>query len=244
MQSLATAEARCGRIIGQRRACHPAGVTPAPVLHRPRADRGPPQRTAAPDRHQVDLGAKPAAATARCLSAGSLARQRALRPPPPSAAQLLQLPVSGLHTSADPTGTQNSPIWSPAAAERPPRSRRSYRRIRRGGPGKSVALCDRRRTPIRIRVRTAGVEKDLRALHPGPARWPPTNWGTISRTSTTTSPKRSSKPADPNVILLLGIPARSSSCPWCNHARRKGIPQAPGGWHPMPEGKPDRRGSR
>ena len=39
-------------------------------------------------------------------------------------------------------------------------------------------------------------------------------------------------------------PGPSSSCPWCNHARRKGIPQAPGGWHPLPEGKPDRRGSR
>ena len=38
--------------------------------------------------------------------------------------------------------------------------------------------------------------EDLRALHSGPARWPPTNWPTISRTSTTTSPKRSSKPAD------------------------------------------------
>jgi hypothetical protein len=23
-----------------------------------------------------------------------------------------------------------------------------------------------------------------------------------------------------------------------------GIPQAPGGWHPLPEGKPGRRGSR
>jgi len=79
LQSLATAGARYGRITGQRRARHPARVTSgssAPsAASRPRttsADRsaGPP-----PGRS----GAKPAAATARCLSAGSPARQR--RPP-------------------------------------------------------------------------------------------------------------------------------------------------------------------
>jgi hypothetical protein len=104
-----------------------------------------------------------------------------------------------------------------------------------------VALCDRRRTPIRIRVARQGRE-DLR---------PYIETGTLA-----TDELADHQPHGDDYIAQAQLKTRGLKrdpptrdpgpklCPWCNHARRKGIPQAPGGWHPLPEGKPDRRGSR
>ena len=116
LQSLATAEARYGRIAGQHRARHPARVTPAPALHRPQADRGPSQQTAAPDRHRV---LSPPQRQPGASRPGAQPASAALHTPSTKRSAAATSASAGLHTSADPTGTQNSPIWSPAAAKRP-----------------------------------------------------------------------------------------------------------------------------
>jgi hypothetical protein len=61
---------------------------------------------------------------------------------PPGAAQLPHpphLPVSGLHTSADPTGATEFPDLEPCCGRAPTRSRRSYRQG--GSVVQSVGLC-------------------------------------------------------------------------------------------------------
>ena len=95
--SLATARADNASSVSAVR--HPAWGSPAPALHRPRADQGPPQRTAGADSHQVDLSAQPARVGSPVPSGREPSPPAPpFRLPPPGAAQLPHpphLPVSG-----------------------------------------------------------------------------------------------------------------------------------------------------
>jgi len=73
------------------------------------------------------------------------------RLPPPGAAQLphpTHLPVSGLHTSADPTGDTEFPDLEPCCGRAPIRSRRSYRRLLIVSAGRARLWLGRRRLPF------------------------------------------------------------------------------------------------
>jgi hypothetical protein len=119
LQSVATA--RTEHIIGQRGARYPARDTPGssapPAASRPRATSA--DRSAALPPGQSWCSARRGDSPV-LRNRGPSPPAPPFRLPPPDAAHPPHPPVSGLHTSAGPTRTQNSRIWSPAAAERPP----------------------------------------------------------------------------------------------------------------------------
>lgn len=145
LQSLATAEARYGRIAGQHRARHPARVTPAPALHRPQADRGPSQQTAAPDRHRV---LSPPQRQPGASRPGAQPASAALHTPSTKrSAAATSASVRLAHLCRSDRDTE-FPDLEPCCGQAPTRSRRSYRRVWRDG---------RERAAVAKRDRNAGL---------------------------------------------------------------------------------------